>query len=182
MLLSIEWNSIRLAGPVYNNDQNYTKAARVTFCLSKTRPCAIISSQISFKFTREVVYYPILIPVNFNFWFQCCQLSRILGQNNVTNSRSFWSFDTGCQYLGIMSWINWPNIAGSESTKWYPGRFSTSNFGSCRRNNLPVCSCRVGSGWNSLVSYFLNQYFAIWMRSSNLDESIPHLTPSPMHN
>ena len=41
------------------SDQNCTRnSARVTFfCRSKIRPCAVISNQISSKFTREEVYY-----------------------------------------------------------------------------------------------------------------------------
>ena len=51
--LSIEWNSIRLGGPSHGIvTKLYTKLCQGHFlCLSKTGPCAVISSQISTKFT-----------------------------------------------------------------------------------------------------------------------------------
>ena len=56
--MSIKWNSIRLDDLAYGI---VTKTVRKTlpgflFCLSKTAPCAIISSQVSFKVTGVVVY------------------------------------------------------------------------------------------------------------------------------
>ena len=63
--LSIEWNSIRLGGHAVTKTEIFDE---VTFCLSKTGPCADISSQI--KFTEEVVH----------LWRQFCQMLRILGQ------------------------------------------------------------------------------------------------------
>ena len=72
--LSIEFHSIRLGGPAQGIVKK-SEYKRVTFCLSKTGVCAVISSQISFQFTGEIVYYLLCMPP-FVFWFQCCQLSR----------------------------------------------------------------------------------------------------------
>ena len=56
MFLSIEWNKTRWYCS-WNSHQNCAQnSGRVTFCLSKTMSCAVISSQISSKFTGAVVY------------------------------------------------------------------------------------------------------------------------------
>ena len=59
-ILSIEWNSIRLGGIV--TEIVHKTQPRSLFCLSKTGPCAIISSQISSRFTGAVVFYLLCIP------------------------------------------------------------------------------------------------------------------------
>ena len=56
--LSIEWNSIRLGGAAHGLVTKTTQnSTRVTFCLSITEPCAVISIQISSRFTGEIVYW-----------------------------------------------------------------------------------------------------------------------------
>ena len=57
-LLSIEFHSITLGGYGYGMVKKNCaqKSARVTFCLSKTGPCTIISCQVPPKLTGEVLF------------------------------------------------------------------------------------------------------------------------------
>ena len=48
------------------------------FCLSKTGSCPVT--------------LPHWVCLNWCFWCQCCQLSRILGQSEVSNNRGSWPF------------------------------------------------------------------------------------------
>ena len=63
--LSIEWNLIKLDDPTHGI---VTKTVHKTltghfFCLFRTWPITVIVSQISSKFTGEVVYYQFCIPL-----------------------------------------------------------------------------------------------------------------------
>ena len=48
--------------PSHDQFVSYPKLCQGYFCLSKIGTCAVISSQISSKFTREVVYYLLCMP------------------------------------------------------------------------------------------------------------------------
>ena len=91
-LLSIEWSSVRLWGHAHGIVTKILHKIRFTFCLSKTGPCAIISSQISSKFTGEVAYYLLCMP-QFHLWCQCSQLSRILSQREMSDNNGFGPFN-----------------------------------------------------------------------------------------
>ena len=69
----------------------HKKSVRVSFflCLSKTEPCKVVSSQISSKFTQVVVYYILCITLLAILVCECCQLSRILTQSDVSDNRGF---------------------------------------------------------------------------------------------
>ena len=58
MLLSIEWNSIILGGHAHGIVTSTTHKTLLEsfFYLSKTGPCAVISSKISSKIIKEVFY------------------------------------------------------------------------------------------------------------------------------
>ena len=74
----------------WNSDQSCTlNSARVNFCLFKIGPCAVISSQISSKFSGEIVCLFCIL----HFECQYCQLSRILCQSEVSDTRGFGPFN-----------------------------------------------------------------------------------------
>ena len=67
---SFEWDS-------WNSDQNYKQFCEGHFCcLSKNLSCEVISSQITSKFTGEVVYY-LTGHLGIVFWCHSGQLCRI---------------------------------------------------------------------------------------------------------
>ena len=89
--LSVEWNLTRLNGPAHGI---VTKTVHKTlpgslFCLPRTGPSGVISSQISSRFTGKVGSCLLCIPP-LAFW---CQLFRILGQNEVSYDEGFGHVD-----------------------------------------------------------------------------------------
>ena len=70
----------------------YTKLCQSHFfsCLSKIRSCAVVSSQISCKLTREVVYYLIFHLPFYCLWYK---LSRILGHSEVSDNKNAFQQD-----------------------------------------------------------------------------------------
>ena len=55
-------------------------------CVSKTGPCAVISSHTSSQFNGEALAFG----GGVGGGGHCCQLSRIIGQSQVSNNRGFW--------------------------------------------------------------------------------------------
>ena len=57
----------------------------VTFYLSKTWPCTVISNL--FQICRRSSLLPLSYIALLAFWCQCCQLSGILGQSKASDNR-----------------------------------------------------------------------------------------------
>ena len=73
-----------------NSEKSEYKRSQ-TFCLSKTGVCAAYGPvSISFRILQEkcsLITFICMPP--FVFWFQCCQLSRILEQSEVSDNKVF---------------------------------------------------------------------------------------------
>ena len=73
----------------WNSDQNCTQnSARVTFVCLKLNLCSYFQSDLFQIYTSRSSAY-----LHLCFWCQCCQLSRILGQSEVSKNKLFWPLD-----------------------------------------------------------------------------------------